>query len=108
MKHLVKQLRPWLALAVVAVAALAMTTEAQAGHGCCVPKPTVTKCYVVQSPECCDLCTTVKVCLPACCADEEPCVTSRPTLLGYGQVKLSWSCGKTVVVRFTKHGARVL
>lgn len=108
MKQLVKKFRPWVALAVVAVAALAITTEAQAGKGCCEPKPTVTKCYTVQSPECCNLCTTVSVCLPACCANEEPCVSSRATLFGYGQVKLTWSCGKTVVVRFTKHGPRVL
>lgn len=120
--QLVKTFRTWVALAAVAVAALAITTEAQAGKGCCLkapkvcckpvvccePKPTVTKTITVQSPECCNLCATINVCLPACCAEEEPCITSRCTLLGYGQVKLTWSCGKTVIVRFTKHGPIVL
>ncbi len=106
MKQLAMTARPWLAVALVAAAALLVSGQtAEAGHG--YYGPTVTKCYVVQSPECPSLCTTISVCLPACCADEEPCVSSRCTLIGQGQVRLSWSCGKTVTVRFTRHGVRV-
>ncbi len=95
-----------LALCALAAGPLVLTNTAQAGTYC-APQPTVTRCITVRSPECPGICATVNVCLPACVAHLEPCVSSRPTLFGKGVVHLSWRGGPTVSVRFSNHGPRV-
>ena len=81
-------------------------SAAEAGDYC-VPQPKVVRCITVRSPECPSICTTVEVCLPACIAHTEPCVSSRPTLFGQGLVHLTWRGGPTVSVRFSNHGPKV-
>jgi hypothetical protein len=52
-------------------------------------------------------CYDVPVCLPACCVGA-PCVTHHRTLIGCGRVVYRWSCGHCVVIRFARHGYRVV
>ena len=69
--------------------------------GCCV-EPTYETVLEACSPET-GLTVAIPVCLPICCKGC-PCEKSRCTVLGCGQVRFDYSCGCSVVARFTKHG----
>ncbi len=105
-KHLSRTAQGLVACLALTMVSLLGTRAAEAGD-CCVPPPTVVRLVTVRSPECPSICTTVKVCLPACIAHTEPCVSSRPTLFGQGLVHLTWRGGPTVSVRFSNHGPKV-
>ena len=56
----------------------------------------------------CDACGCMKavdLCIPACCANEEPCITCRRGLFGRKIYTLTWKCcGHTAKVVMTKLG----
>lgn len=97
-------------LALVFCIALAPQAGAAWGYrgGCCCevccPPPPVVKVLCVKDP--CTCCTyNVKVCIPACCDKEEPCVTWRPGIFGRVIATYTWKeCGYCLDVVITKHG----
>lgn len=93
-------------LAVVGLVALPGVAEAgrRCYTPCCAPPPPVAKELCVKDP-CTGCCTTVTVCIPACCCDEEPCVTCRPGIFGRIVLTYTWkNCGHCVDVVINKHG----
>ncbi len=89
-----------------------------AGHGhhrrcqsdccqvCCMPcpPPPVEMTFCLQDP--CNCCVyEACVCVPACCAGEQPCVTWKQGILGRQIATLCWQCcGHEAKVVVTKHG----
>lgn len=115
-----KSLAP-IVLAAAAAALMLSPTTAEAkrfpaplpphlGPACVAPNlcpppcpPTKTILLDVQNPACCHDCTTVKVCVPACC-EGPPKVCARCGVLGRGIVTYEWCCGHRVTVVFTAVG----
>ncbi|GIW97003.1 MAG: hypothetical protein KatS3mg111_0336 [Pirellulaceae bacterium] len=91
---------------------LAAAPTAFAGHCCpqdcckpvCCPPPPVKVELCIVDP--CTGCTYKEcVCVPACCADQEPCVDCRPGLFGRKVLTYTWPCcDHQVKVIITKHG----
>lgn len=71
---------------------------------CCPPAPAdVAKTVCLCDP--CGCMKAVDLCIPACCANEEPCITCRKGLFGRKIYTLSWKCcGHCVKVVMTKRG----
>ena len=78
---------------------------------CCAPAPvcpppapadvqkTVCLCNAKGCPE------AVSLCIPACCANEEPCITCRKGIFGRKVYTLTWKCcNHCATVVMTKHG----
>ncbi len=78
---------------------------------CCCPPPPPPVCvkWCVKDP--CDPCCTgeeVSACLPACCADQTPCLDSwKKGLFGRKILTYKFSCGECVDVVLTRRGAKV-
>ena len=73
---------------------------------CCKPAPpakvNVTVCLVDPCTGCSK---SVDVCVPACCANEKPCVSSRKGLFGRKVFTISWKCcGHSAKAVWTKCG----
>ncbi len=104
------------ALFAVALLVGSVSTTAEAGYWndrCCKPDPCCFK--PAPPPMCkqtlclkdpCSCCTTsVDVCIPACCCDEEPCISYRKGLFGRRIYNVTWKCcGHCVTIVWTKHG----
>ncbi len=72
---------------------------------CCpCPPPPVEMVVCLQDP--CGCCTyEACVCVPACCAGQQPCVTWRGALAGRKVATLCWECcGHEVKVVVTRNG----
>jgi hypothetical protein len=71
---------------------------------CCAPPPPVEVVLCVKDP--CTCCTyEVSVCLPACCANEVPCIRWRNGIFGRRVATYAWECcGHAVDIVITKHG----
>ena len=71
---------------------------------CCKPcPPPVKKTLSLCDPCGCKQC--VDLCIPACCADEEPCITCRDGLFGRRIYTITWKCcGHRAKVVMTSHG----
>ncbi len=99
-----------LTLLVAGTLLLGSASVASAGHhhrrGCCDPctPPPVQQTLCVKDP--CSCCSyEVDVCVPACCADEAPCVSWRSGIFGRRVATYTWPCcGHSVDVVVTKHG----
>lgn len=94
---------------------------------CCEPAPAPVCCEPAPAPVCCpappadvtktlclvDPCTgcskTVDVCIPACCAEETPCIKSRDGIFGRKIFYVTWKCcdHKVKVVWTAFGGVRV-
>ena len=91
-------LRPF--LVVLAISCCLMATAAPAGArarcckpSCCVPPPPVEVTLQLIDPcTCCPV--EACLCIPACCADEAPCITWRNGLFGRRVADVSWKCCK--------------
>ncbi len=72
----------------------------------CCPPPAPKK--INKTLSLCDPCgcmQSVDVCIPACCANEEPCVTCRKGLFGRKIYTATWKCcGHSAKIVMTKHG----
>ncbi|RMF38168.1 MAG: hypothetical protein D6753_16175 [Planctomycetota bacterium] len=70
---------------------------------CCPPPPVQVELCIVDP---CTGCSYKEcVCIPACCADEQPCVECRPGLFGRKVLTYTWPCcGHQVKAIITKHG----
>ena len=73
---------------------------------CCKPAPPAKVNATLCLKDPCTCCTkSVNVCIPACCAGEAPCITSRKGFLGRRVYTATWKCcGHSVTVVVTKHG----
>lgn len=117
------KLRSFLLLAVVAAALMvASASDASAcgscgtpcGVSCCepcctpccqpCPPPPVKIVLCVEDP--CSCCTyQASVCIPACCAGEEACVSWRRGWFGRRVATYTWKCcGHCVDIVVTRHG----
>jgi hypothetical protein len=70
----------------------------------CCSQPPIETVLCVKDPCRCGCEVMVPVCLPACCLDEVPKVSSRCGLLGRGVVTYQYCCGFTVRVVFQRCG----
>ena len=70
----------------------------------CCPPPPVRMELCVKDP--CSCCTyQASVCIPACCAGEEACVTWRRGWFGRRVATYTWKCcGHCVDIVVTRHG----
>jgi hypothetical protein len=69
----------------------------------CCPPPPVSMTFCLQDPCCCS--HQVDVCVPACCAGEEPCITWRKGILGRQIATMCWKCcGHEVKVTICRSG----
>lgn len=57
---------------------------------CCCPPPPVSVTYCLQDTRCCS--HEVNVCVPACCAGEQPCISWRKGIFGRQIATLCWKC----------------
>ncbi len=105
----------FVALATVVPATATASHGAHAPAPCCAsapdccPPPPVKVELCVEDP--CTCCTyNVTVCIPACCADEAPCVAGwRKGLFGRKIVTYTWPCcGHSVDVVITRHGRTIV
>ncbi len=75
---------------------------------CCPPPPVKVELCVVDP---CTGCTyPVTVCVPACCAEEVPCMAGwRKGIFGRKVLTYKWpGCGHSVDVVITKHGRTIV
>lgn len=95
-----------LAAVVVALPLTLMSAPALAGgSSCCCPPPVKVALCVVDPCTCCK--TTVCVCVPACCADQEVHLTCcRRGLFGRHVLTYTWGdCCHSVDVLVKRNGA---
>lgn len=96
-------LRPLLVVLTISCCLLATAAPVEARgrccQPCCVPPPPVEITLQLIDPcTCCPV--EVCVCIPACCADEAPCIKWRNGLFGRRVADVSWKC--------CKHKAKVI
>lgn len=99
-----KGLFGFLAVAAVAACCMAPATADAGGYGCCPPPPVTVPLCVIDP--CTGCATTVCVCVPACCAAEQPVLLCcRRGLFGRKTLTYKYCCcGHTVDVLVTRKG----
>ena len=73
---------------------------------CCKPAPPADINTTVCLVDPCTGCSkSVNVCIPACCGNEKPCISSRKGLFGRKVFTITWKCcGHSVKAVWTKRG----
>lgn len=66
--------------------------------------PTAKTVLMVPDPYCCECAVDIPVCIPACCALEQPSISRRTGVLGRHYATYCWSCGYKVEVVFRCRG----
>lgn len=106
--------RAWVWGLMILAASLATSGQAEAGlfsrlcpKPCCAPPPPVEVTLLVCHP-CTGCKVPVTVCVPACCATEQPAVCSRAAIIGKQLTTFSYCCGYEVKVRWDHCGNPVV